>query len=203
MGDRTQKPYRPHFNPRPPCGERPRGCPSGRERPHYFNPRPPCGERHADTPYVGVGYIISIHAPRAGSDRVAAVPIRAEQISIHAPRAGSDHIQMGLTSGQHIFQSTPPVRERRLRCLCYLCRSMDFNPRPPCGERLQPLSVLLRFVSFQSTPPVRGATAKAICPCRKERISIHAPRAGSDHWAEGDPRWHSHFNPRPPCGERP
>ncbi len=77
---------------------------------------------------------------------------------------------------------------------------------------------------FQSTLPVRGATAGR-CRCiRKQSISIHAPRAGSDVqmpiWqaeksisihaprAGSDylqvllPHQPQHFNPRSPCGER-
>ena len=34
--------------------------------------------------------------------------------------------------------------------------------------------------AFQSTLPVGGATAKAILPGGRFRISIHAPRGGSD-----------------------
>ena len=34
------------------------------------------------------------------------------------------------------------------------------------------------------------------------KISIHAPRVGSDASIMGYPSWHWHFNPRSPCGER-
>ena len=58
---------------------------------------------------------------------------------------------------------------------------LDFNPRSPCGERLQ-----LPYAVVQSG-----------------LISIHAPRVGSDlrllRFAISD----LHFNPRSPCGERP
>ena len=79
----------------------------------YFNPRSPCGERLADTTTYTYDPIISIHAPRAGSDRGIFERVRNDQqfqstlpvrgatsitsampfsslISIHAPRAGSD-----------------------------------------------------------------------------------------------------------------
>ena len=55
---------------------------------------------------------------------------------------------------------------------------------------------------FQSTLPGRGATPCRSQRCCGERISIHAPREGSDlvtlrvHAAFGD------FNPRSPGGER-
>ena len=103
--------------------------------------------------------IISIHAPREGSDYLQALPVRhAQGISIHAPREGSD--------------STTRTRS---------CRESNFNPRSPRGERpgrdgecLLALSISIhapregsdelsrredaKFVKFQSTLPARGAT---------------------------------------------
>ena len=78
---------------------------------------------------------ISIHAPRVGSDHNLALVGVVAVISIHAPRVGSDF------SG--------------LRCLEF---HGDFNPRSPCGERLE----------------IDEAVAGRIV------ISIHAPRVGSD-----------------------
>ena len=56
----------------------------------------------------------------------------------------------------------------------------NFNPRAPCGARLQPSYHLLSFILFQSTRPMRGATG--------HRCSNSQP-------------WH-YFNPRAPCGAR-
>ena len=104
--------------------------------------------------------LISIHAPRVGSDLTSAssirtalyfnprspcgerhngivgAPVEIEAISIHAPRVGSDS---GASSGGGLH--------------------VDFNPRSPCGER-------------------RSADACASDVYGK--ISIHAPRVGSD-----------------------
>ena len=56
---------------------------------------------------------------------------------------------------------------------------------------------------FQSTLPVRGATVNRFVIVNPHRISIHAPRAGSDHvQCNRVPRLQD-FNPRSPCGERP
>ena len=82
-------PFKIHFNPRSPCGERllpiafslalvyfnPRS-PCGERLILWevhscnfnFNPRSPCGERPASQPAVNASLAISIHAPRAGSD---------------------------------------------------------------------------------------------------------------------------------------
>ena len=56
-------------------------------------------------------------------------------ISIHAPLAGSDSI---VTSGPFW--------------------GADFNPRSPCGERLEGANGPLHLQIFQSTLPLRGAT---------------------------------------------
>ena len=74
------------FNPRSPCGER-RLIQYKLTRINYFNPRSPCGERLHKNSFYRVASIISIHAPRVGSDV---------------------HITATLTSGV-LFQSTLPV----------------------------------------------------------------------------------------------
>ena len=99
-----------------------------------------------------------------------------------------------------------------------------FNPRSPCGERLCGSPSATMALKFQSTLPVWGATAFICHFCRASRISIHAPRVGSDAstlscysiWlisihaprvgsdhdsADGRFDWRN-FNPRSPCGER-
>ena len=146
--------------------------------------------------------VISIHAPRAGSDSSrqhvahrgyrfqSTLPVRGATysadladhvmlISIHAPRAGSDHSSETTTI-------SPP----------------NFNPRSPCGERPMALMLSSTLALFQSTLPVRGATVGAARKVRRIRISIHAPRAGSDHCQNFDVLARRNFNPRSPCGER-
>ena len=53
-------------------------------------------------------HVISIHAPRMGSDRFITPPASLEcMISIHAPRMGSDHVVGGGVT-HCLFQSTLP-----------------------------------------------------------------------------------------------
>ena len=169
---------------------------------------------------------ISIHAPRTGSDRAGkqsrlpcwyfnprsphgerqsvthAEPI-THAISIHAPRTGSDSLSLLARDS-----------------------SGDFNPRSPHGERRNSPFVCFRFSTFQSTLPARGATRRAADLSTGKRISIHAPRTGSDFStpegvaplekfqstlpARGATASKSsramrpeNFNPRSPHGERP
>ena len=123
-----------NFNPRSPCGERPYATNFGGFRDKIFqstlpvrgatlrrnisyeyltdfNPRSPCGERLIGLPKTFIYAVISIHAPRAGSDKGAVNPLVSEyNISIHAPRAGSDIFNSPESSFKHRFQSTLPVR---------------------------------------------------------------------------------------------
>ena len=85
------------------------------------------------------------------------------KISIHAPRVGSDGKQGGYQKQSRIFQSTLPVwgatREERACDRAV----QDFNPRSPCGER-----------------PFGNLDGRYF-----QKISIHAPRVGSDGFQRG------------------
>ena len=112
MGHRQS--VQPDFNPRSPWGER-RVVPEGLLRHRHFNPRSPWGERRPDVFFVFQQVVISIHAPRGGSDPHShSLPpgnpdfnprspwgerhtgsgetSSTKTISIHAPRGGSDRL---------------------------------------------------------------------------------------------------------------
>ena len=57
-----------------------------------FNPRSPWGERLDEDDLTAGSLIISIHAPRGGSDHKDDNDSVEDIISIHAPRGGSDLI---------------------------------------------------------------------------------------------------------------
>ena len=78
------------------------------------------------------------------------------------------------------FQSTLPVWGATAALHGNGHRALDFNPRSPCGERPLPLPASAWRVIFQSTLPVWGATGGVGVTCISQRISIHAPRVGSD-----------------------
>ena len=168
-----------------------------------FNPRSPCGERQVFHRFFCAFYTISIHAPRAGSDR-------------HCPSRNAVNLS---------FQSTLPVRGATTAEHPAPLSIDDFNPRSPCGERQSAQKSRAEIVQFQSTLPVRGATNERFISCRRHRnfnprspcgerlttwlltmrlksISIHAPRAGSDSMQRVAILPTTDFNPRSPCGER-
>ncbi len=126
--------------------------------PSDFNPRSPCGERLRSCTYTSRWPIISIHAPRVGSDLEYLPPGRAvSEISIHAPRVGSDNGAAQADQDRAISIHAPRVGSDLDRGRLPPVER-DFNPRSPCGERL-PSSVFDNpALLFQSTLPVWGAT---------------------------------------------
>ena len=126
--------------------------------------------------------MISIHAPREGSDDFVNSLLGATvSISIHAPREGSD----GMTDDDDQrfleFQSTLPARGATAVYYPLFVRRSHFNPRSPRGERLPKSSTAIMTPKFQSTLPARGATSAYIDFSHEVGISIHAPREGSDN----------------------
>ena len=145
---------------------------------------------------------ISIHAPRTGSDLDQDICDALEAISIHAPRTGSD-VRRDKVAGQDVdFNPRSPHGERRF-FPSGIHGARHFNPRSPHGERLGAgfgTPATSRFQStlpargattrtppsfatdltFQSTLPARGATQPRHTVVLYMRISIHAPRTGSD-----------------------
>ena len=170
----------------------------------YFNPRSPCGERLVCVVLIILRYIISIHAPRVGSDGLY---LRLNHhylfISIHAPRVGSDVMIFGKFLTYLISIHAPRVGSD-VTLTSPLSLTTNFNPRSPCGERpVYPNDVGISYnisihaprvgsdatfscvtshlLGFQSTLPVWGATRYHWEVCVVLRvISIHAPRVGSD-----------------------
>ena len=123
---------------------------------------------------------ISIHAPRAGGDTMAAqARIYITTISIHAPRAGGDQKIIKFCWHCGRFQSTPPVRGATSLDAIARTTEGDFNPRPPCGGRLDYMGSVFASKHFNPRPPCGGRHSKG-------------PSAGGVQ----------NFNPRPPCGGR-
>ena len=145
-----------NFNPRSPWGERRRTY-SGVSRRKQFQSTLPVGGATLVSMYSVGPKMISIHAPRGGSDMFTVDKFLGVNISIHAPRGGSDSPRyIGCTFRQ------------------------NFNPRSPWGERPVGAVPGTRSAGFQSTLPVGGATLHSMNRYYATAISIHAPRGGSD-----------------------
>ena len=146
-----------------------------------FNPRSPRGERPYPVKVELLTLCISIHAPREGSDVLIGVAARtARAISIHAPREGSDLSKPLILASSYNFNPRSPRGERPLFFRIDLKTIGHFNPRSPRGERRQIVHRIRQSRRFQSTLPARGATEYTCSKALNVRISIHAPREGSD-----------------------
>ena len=212
------------FNPRSPCGERPRR-PLRRPRRACFNPRSPCGERPRRAHRHVGGRAVSTHAPLAGSDGQADPRPHRAPVSTHAPLAGSDAGAISIKHFYNEFQPTLPLRGATGTRARGPGSAPCFNPRSPCGERqamaadgikrqmFQPTLPLrgatghtLNFStsssSFQPTLPLRGATLVHSVVVVVRHVSTHAPLAGSDCSGFCCSCASMSFNPRSPCGER-
>ena len=190
-----------NFNPRSPWGERPAGAfwdlstdqfqstlPVGGATSDLsswitgvkdFNPRSPWGERR---PSRGIKSLTSLSQ--------STLPV------------GGATAKIGSSGYSAKFQSTLPVGGATAPAFAGLNRHPDFNPRSPWGERLAGLNKLLERLKFQSTLPVGGATSGLVSCDRAGRISIHAPRGGSDTLFVSITAVSPDFNPRSPWGER-
>ena len=146
---------------------------------------------------------ISIHAPRTGSDRQRKIrDFISPRFQSTLPARGATERTMALANCQTDFNPRSPHGERLIflhlrtvnnyfnprsphgerpdRANSRARPGENFNPRSPHGERHERGGGMAKRPPFQSTLPARGATivaSKADCTIR---ISIHAPRTGSD-----------------------
>ena len=104
-------------------------------------------------------------------------------ISIHAPREGSDQHDFDIKEAYPKFQSTLPVRGATALHYNAVGQLQVFQSTLPVRGATTQTPIKKPCSTFQSTLPVRGATEGG-AQCRHCRlISIHAPREGSD-WAQ-------------------
>ena len=103
--------------------------------------------------------MISIHAPRVGSDASAASVItQGADISIHAPRVGSDTVFQRPRDGAGQFQSTLPVWGATGINPDLVLADDSFQSTLPVWGATSIWPILWKTFSFQSTLPVWGAT---------------------------------------------
>ncbi len=150
--------------------------------------------------------VISIHAPRGGSDVLGyAWPRCPKQFQSTLPAGGATIKDLRTMAILYEFQSTLPAGGATRNLPATYRRNQHFNPRSPRGERLDvrtAYEVVHRDISihaprggsdlfsdkgdarrcaeFQSTLPAGGATRHRPRAFALKPISIHAPRGGSD-----------------------
>ena len=123
-------------------------------------------------------------------------------ISIHVPRVEDDNQGETKNENHRNFNPRPPCGGR-LNRIGERSKHINFNPRPPCGGRLCDYRWDGEIVEFQSTSPVWRTTQEKIRTSVAMYISIHVPRVEDDGYRGRRNHKRCHFNPRPPCGGRP
>ena len=99
-----------------------------------FNPRSPCGERRNSAPYYALPSRFQSTLPVWGATFGSCDAFRGFVISIHAPRVGSDASPFLGEAFYFYFNPRSPCGER-LPYFRMVPRPRHFNPRSPCGER--------------------------------------------------------------------
>ena len=147
-----------NFNPRTPCGVRPRpvrsrkgATPISIHAPRVgcdappgawcadrcdFNPRTPCGVRLTSFAHILPRGYFNPRTP-CGVRHQAHHPVPCTHpISIHAPRVGCDKIFVQSVRKIPYFNPRTPCGVRRRSHKANNRRDANFNPRTPCGVRL-------------------------------------------------------------------
>ena len=149
---------------------------------YHFYPRSPRGERRPCKYILRKLEIISIHAPREGSD----------------PYQDTDSCRWRAA-----FLSTLPARGATFR------NRDSYSPIPisihaPREGSDLPLSAVVRLpISFLSTLPARGATMARTASLHSSCLFLSTlPARGATHCVSRYFELHNHFYPRSPRGER-
>ena len=191
-----------NFYPRSPRGER-RLCGKTVDScAKFLSTLPARGATEEIGSYMMAG-LISIHAPREGSDNRAVQRLCHCRISIHAPREGSDGRRHKGRAAHHHFYPRSPRGERHTSRASGHGTRPYFYPRSPRGERLNDTPPVQWTPKISIHAPREGSDVLAPPVCLGERgISIHAPREGSDILSASASATRPYFYPRSPRGER-
>ena len=122
-------------------------------------------------------------------------------ISIHAPHAGRDSRSDSHSGQQHLFQSTRPVRARRILLTNSMFKVTFQSTRP---VRARPLCGITgrSFVVFQSTRPVRARLTLETLSLFSSTFQSTRPMRGATEPVKVRVVFPYDFNPRAPCGAR-
>ena len=125
-------------------------------------------------------HVISIHAPREGSDPKRPTKSRKRSnFYPRSPRGERPSYFITLTYTEE-FLSTLPARGATALAMRLAQYGQDFYPRSPRGERPPSSlsSLYQRGISIHA--PREGSDPVTVLPFFVHDISIHAPREGSD-----------------------
>ena len=175
-----------------------------------FNPRSPHGERRVRRAVSGDGDVISIHAPRTGSDTLwqilqadtpefqSTLPARGAtvlhpasvkfvRISIHAPRTGSDRGGGDDVGRVAAISIHAPRTGSDADCPARTPAAMPFQSTLPArGATMFTIPFIALTSDFNPRSPHGERRRGLFIGMRTQDISIHAPRTGSDIYTHDD-----------------
>ena len=167
------------FNPRSPDGER-REVATPCCSISYFNPRSPDGERRYDAMYHPAQWRFQSTLPGWGATTMEFRTPLAGLISIHAPRMGSDKSPRRNSDSFYAFQSTLPGWGATYFNMRYRTLDMISIHAPRMGSDITPIQWRkMTFISIHA-PRMGSDHERQHRQVRADHISIHAPRMGSD-----------------------
>ena len=191
-----------HFNPRSPHGER-LFINSRKSFASGFQSTLPARGATGMNQRLSLAEAFQSTLPARGATTQAVMQASFLLISIHAPRTGSDPCTAIIATFSASFQSTLPARGATIlvRQLPQLFPISIHAPRTGSDER--PKTATKKGGNFNPRSPhgERHTADKDYLPA-EYRISIHAPRTGSDAHTRFPVVRPTHFNPRSPHGER-
>ena len=118
--------------------------------------------------------------PVWGATTGVAALTKASVISIHAPRVGSDRFLIWSATIWRYFNPRSPCGERPASKLFEILLGLISIHAPRVGSDFLHFPFQFCAFIFQSTLPVWGATKEVLFLAGSYDISIHAPRVGSD-----------------------
>ena len=211
------------FNPRSPCGERPRwtrcaGCgwnfnprsPAGIDEaswlpiaPHNnFNPSSPCGERPGGYDRkLTFGDVFQSALPLRGATQPSGTRASLSVISIRAPLAGSD-LQRRYGSRPGGISIRAPLAGSDTDKIASWNNSSLFQSALPLRGATNDANGNIAPDKFQSALPLRGATVLTVKPLPFKLFQSALPLRGATGSRRCSRSRRCNFNPRSPCGER-
>ena len=185
------------FNPRSPCGERPSHMPHSAVASYSFQPTLPL---RGATTSCSTAQCGSCFNPRSPCGERRATEKKRENLGSFQPTLPL----RGATTPAppspeaRVFQPTLPLRGATATGAPARRWSSSFNPRSPCGERRSSRPSTSPSASFNPRSPCGERRWRDLHQALLQRVSTHAPLAGSDGYSCSRPRLSSLFQPTLP-----
>ena len=141
--------------------------------------------------------------PLRGATICARTPVRGSGFQPTRPLRGATHVT-GLASSAAVFQPTRPLRGATSAPAWRCSPHSHFNPRAPCGARLDLRPDTRARVGISTHAPLAGRDGVFYWDEKPEqKFQPTRPLRGATVRFAGTIRPATDFNPRAPCGARP